>query len=198
MKKIFECEKEANFLIEEFCKLSGVKITKTINNSIKSFFLPNYIEALRVEAYYILQQHKEGKIEQQELKQAISRGIMVLSKFPIKDCSLLRSIILRFTCVPYVNGYEDNRNEYVKDLFAKAESKIKEYNKSYNPYNIFACSYGDDICDHWQYVWNEKIMYDVLSSIVYIEEIAKPFTVYETITLLKRMEDEIILQYVNK
>lgn len=55
MKKIFECEKEANFLIEEFCKLSGVKITKTINNSIKSFFLPNYIEALRVEAYYILQ-----------------------------------------------------------------------------------------------------------------------------------------------
>lgn len=187
-KRIFESEKGADMLMNEYTSKSGVKIGKFYNNAVYCWFLPES-QTLNVEANYILQQAEAGTLDDWTLKQSISRGITWLAQYPIKDCSILKSILLHFTCAPYMEKQKDPRNDYVKKMFNDAEEKIKEYDPNYSAFNPCLANFGEDICNHWDNIWNEKIMYDVISSIVFLCEPQKPITWYEGIMFLKSIEN---------
>lgn len=188
MKRIFESEKGVDMLINEYTQKSGIKIGKLFNNAIYCWFLP-VAKTLRVEANFILQQEEAGKLDQWTIKQSISRGITWLGKYPVENCNILKSILLHFTCTPWSVKKEDNRNDFVKELFNQAEAKLKEYDPNYNSLNACLGNFGEDICDHWDKVWNEKIMYDVISYIVFGEQVQKEFTWYEAISILQEIEE---------
>lgn len=193
-KRIFESEKGADMLMNEYTSRSGIKIGKFYNSAIYHWFLPES-QVLNVEASYILQQAENGKLDQWELKQSISRGVRWLSQYPIKDCSILKAILLHFTCAPYMNKQTDPRNDHVKKMFDDAEEKLKKYDPDYSAYNPSIANFGEDICKHWDNVWNEKIMYDVISSIVYLCEPQKPITWYDGINFLKNIEESAKVEH---
>ncbi len=187
MKRIFDSDKEIDMIVNEYTKETGVKIGKIFNNAIYNWFLPN-VETLYVEAKYILDLEEKGELSQDTIKQCLSRGITWLGKYPIRNCEVLRSILLHFTCASFFDRKEDSRNNYVKEMFKKAEEKIKEHNPNYDPFHNCIGNYGEDICDNWENIWEEKIMYDVISSIVYLEEPKRPFTWFEAINYLCQIE----------
>lgn len=194
MKRIFDAEKAADMLVNEYVSKSGIKLAKLYNRAIYNFFLPS-TQALSLEANYILAKAEDGTLDDFAIKQSLSRGITWLSSYPIKDCSILREILLRFTFAPYADLQHDPRNDYVKSLFAQAEEKIKEHDPDYAPIHPCIANYGTDICDHWNTVWEYKIMYSVLSCIVYLCDIQKPISWYDAIMFLKDMENEAINEH---
>lgn len=195
--RIYLAEKHAELLIQEYSSLYGRTIGKTINNSIYSGFLPNNIELLSVEANYILQQQEAGILDQSTIRQCISRGIGWLAQHPTKDCSLLRSIMLHFTGSTYLNKDGVTINEYIQELFENAKAIIREHDPDYHSVHPYLVNYYDDIWDHWENIWSEKAIYDIIAAIVFLEENQKKFMWLEAILILKRIENEVIQQYLN-
>lgn len=187
MKRIFESEKETDLLINEFTKNTGVKIGKLFNNAVTCWFLPA-VKTLSVEANYLLQQEANGLLDQWTIKQCVSRGITWLGKYPVENCDLLRSILLHYTCTPWDVKQEGHANEYVKEMMETVKRKIRETESDYSPIHPCLGNFGEDICDRWETLWKEKIVYDVISAIVYVEEPQKPITWYEAIIFLKNIE----------
>lgn len=187
-KRIFESEKGPDMLMTEYTKRSGVKIGKFYNNCVLCWFLPES-QALNVEASFILQEEEHGELNMFLLKQSISRGITWLGQYPVKDCSVLQSILLYFTCAPFLDPGKDPRNDYVKDMFNQVEQIIKDNDPSYTNFNACIANFGDDICKHWDVLWDKKIAYDVLSSIVFLFDPQKEITWYDGIVYLKAIED---------
>jgi len=193
-KRIFETEHGADYLMNEYCDETDSKIARVINYAIYCWFMPNYVEELKVEANYLLQKQKEGNLTQWEIKQVVSRGISWLAKNPIPDCSTLRSMNLHFTMPAYAEKQEDTRNDYVKSFFAEAEEIMAKVDSKYIKGFPHPClgNFASDILDSWDKVWEERVMYDVLSYVVFGTEPQKPITVYQAITFLKRIEEAVI------
>jgi|GEM_PF-5604533 len=195
--RIYLLEKQTDLMIKEYCAQTGRNINKTINNSIYCSFLPDRVELLYVEADYILQQQEAGILDQSTIRQCISRSIGWLARHPIKDCSILHSIILHFSFSTHLNKEGDTRNEYIQELLENAKAIIRKHDPDYHSVHPYLTNYYDDIWDHWEDIWEEEAIYDIISTIVFLEKNQKKFKWFEAILIIKRIENEVIQQYLN-
>lgn len=197
MSRFFEAEKKADILLKEYCEVSKSKVANAINTAIYCWFLPNYVTELKLEANYLLQLKEEnGEVSELTIRQAISRGLSWLGKHPIMDATILRNMNLNFTLPVYEKALEDTRNDYVKGMFREAENIMDNIDVSYIKHYPCWGNFGSDILDQWDKVWDKKVMYDVLSYIVFSEEAKKPISVYDAIIFLKSIEEAVIEQTI--
>lgn len=194
-RKLFESEDAVDELLDRYSKENGVKIGRKINQSVYNEFLPREAQTLVVEANYILQEHMAGRLSEDVIKQSLSRGITWLKNYPIDDSQILRSILTHYNNTPFKEPETDNRNEYVKKLFEDAEAKLKEVDESYVNYHSSIVSLGEDICMHWKDVWQEKVMYEVISYMVYACDMERPYDWYDCISYLKQIEIAAMFRY---
>lgn len=186
MKRIFDASPKVDLLLNAYTKESGVKIGKTINNTILCWFLP-HSEPLSIEANYILQEQANGKLTPWLIKQSVSRGIRWLARYPINDCSILKSIAARYARIAW-NDEDDSLNGYTKGILDNVVAKIKAADPTYTRYwNHYACL-ADDICAHWDALWQDKDVYEALSTIVFCFDPVPEISWYEGICYLQAME----------
>lgn len=194
-RKLFESDQAVDELLDRYSKEAGVKIGKAINQAVYNEFLPRESQTLMVEGNYILQEHMAGRLDEFTLKQSLSRGISWLKNFPIEDSQILRTILTHYNNTPFQEPEEDNRNDYVKQLFDDAEARLKEVDPGYVNYHTSIISLGEDICMHWKDVWQDKVMYEVISYLVYTCDMKRPYDWYTCISYLKQIEIAAMFRY---
>lgn len=194
-RKLFESDAAVDELLERYSKENGIKIGKAINQAVYNEFLPREAQVLTVEANYVLQEHMANRLDEFTIKQSLSRGITWLKNFPIEDSQILRDILTHYNNTPFQEPEVDNRNEYVKKMFDDAEAKLKEVDPSYENYHSSIVSLGEDICMHWKDVWQEKVMYEVISYMVYACDVERPYDWYDCISYLKQIEIAAMFKY---
>lgn len=146
-------------------------------------FLP-VSEKLGIEAGFILQEPEAGTLDAWLVKQCISRGIRWLGKHPIRDCAILKQILVRFPFGAKDNGKISTCNECVQSdmdsVVALLKVRVPGYVPSKDKYNGLV----EDVLANWEYIWNEAIVYNVLATIVYTNEPKKDFDWYDGLKLL--------------
>lgn len=178
MKCKFDLTDENIGLLNALAK-NGVKESDRVNEAIFESFLPVSLK-LSIEARYIFDEHEKGYETDEPshmiARECISRGIKWLEKHPIQNVIILEMIFGRFPFGRGENGKISTCNRFVKAEMDKIYDLLKErvpgYVKSKGGYDGLVV----DMFDNWGQIWQEPVVYDVLSAIVYNSDPKWAFT----------------------
>lgn len=193
MRRIFDASPGVDLLLNTYSKEQGVKLGKIVNNAVLEWFLPTYSETLAIEARFLIDRQVTCGLNQFVIKQSVSRGITWLSKYPIKDCSILRSIMIRFARNRW--SKDSKHSAYTRSIFDRVMEKIRKVDPEYTQHwDNFSCL-GDDILTYWDTLWNDIDAYDALSTIVYLYNADPEISCYEAICYLRRIEQAALKEH---
>ena len=138
MKITIKLSETNNALLNRVVKEEKVDASEFANNAFLDKFLP-VSEELGIEAGFILQEHEAGTLDAWLVKQCISRGIRWLGKHPIRDCAILKQILVRFPFSAKDNGKISTCNECVQSdmdsVVALLKERVPGYVSAKNGYN---------------------------------------------------------------
>lgn len=187
-RKLFDIEDFANEISKICSDMTGKKLGWIINKSIYCYLLPNYIETLLIESNYILQTEKKD-LTQKDFQTCLARSIKCIKKYKLKNPEIFQKICGHFQYdVSEKLNYLDITKKVRDDAFNKLSEKAT--NTVYD--NASIVFLGEQIIDNWKDVWEEDLMYDLFYDLVYVSTPKHDFTWYETISILKEMENEVI------
>ena len=169
MKITIKLSETNNALLNRVVKEEKVDASEFANSAFLDKFLP-VSEKLGIEAGFILQ--------------CISRGIRWLGNHPIRDCAILKQILVRFPFSAKDNGKISTCNECVQSDMDSVVALLKERVPGYVPSKDEYNGLVEDVLANWKYIWNEAIVYNVLATIVYTNEPKKDFDWYDGLKLL--------------
>ena len=175
MKITIKLSETNNALLNRVVKEEKVDASEFANNAFLDKFLP-VSEKLGIETGFILQEHEGGTLNAWLVKQSISRGIRWLENHPIRDCAILKQILVHFPFSAKDNGKISDMDSVV----ALLKERVPGYVPSKDEYNGLV----EDVLANWEYIWNEAIVYNVLATIVYTNEPKKDFDWYDGLKLL--------------
>lgn len=187
MKITIKLSETNNALLNRVVKEEKVDASEFANCALFDKFLP-VSEKLGIEAGFILRKHEAGTLDAWLVKQSISRGIRWLGKHPIRDCTILKQIFERFPFGAKDSGKISTCNECVQldmdKVIALLKERVPGYVTTKGEYNGLV----EDVFANWKYIWNETIVYNVLSTIVYTNAPKKDFDWYDGLKLLHLMD----------
>lgn len=187
MNRYYSSSPENDALIQAEAASSGTKIGTIINTSIRENFLP-MASPLRVEAAFLLNRHIEGKLTPWETKQSISRGVRWMGTHPLQDCHILEKVFSYFSFGPLGLSGAITGNDFVQGqmdtIFSLLKNRVPGHEISAPGYDGLVA----DVLACWQYIWQEKIVYDVLSTIVFNYEPYKDFQWYDGVQILRTID----------
>ena len=183
MKIKIKLSETNNALLHRAVREEKVSASYFANGAIFSQFLPVSTE-LGIESRFIIQEHDAGKLNAWLVKQCISRGIRWLGKHPIHDCTILKAIFERFPFGAKDNGTISTCNECVRAEMDKVLSMLRERVPGYVPSKDGYDGLAEDVLANWEYVWQEMVVYSVLSTIVYTYDPKKDFDWYDGLKVL--------------
>ena len=184
MKRFFISTKESDDLISAEVQHTGQKIGSIINSAISEAHLPTS-PPLLLEALYILDRHLKNESDPWEIKQSVSRGITWLGSHPISDKAVLIDVFSKYAFGPNAPSGPIDGNDYVRGLFDQVLNLLCERVPDYSPSATGYDGLVADILDNWPSLWREKVVYEVLSAIVYCKEPYDPFDWFEGMTILR-------------
>lgn len=165
MKITIKLSETNNALLNRVVKEEKVDASEFANSAFLDKFLP-VSEKLGIEAGFILQEHEAGTLDAWLVKQCISRGIRWLGNHPIRDCAILKQILVRFPFSAKDNGKISTCNECVQSDMDSVVALLKERVPGYVPSKDEYNGLVEDVLANWKYIWNEAIVYNVLATIV--------------------------------
>lgn len=184
MKRFFVSTKESDDLISAAVQHTGQKIGSVINSAISEAHLPTS-PPLLLEAIYILDRHLKKESDPWEIKQSVSRGITWLGSHPISDNAILIDVFSKYAFGANAPSGPLDGNDHVRSLFdqvlALLRERVPNYVPSANGYDGLAA----DILDNWSSLWRERVVYEVLSTIVLTKDPYVPFDWFECVTILR-------------
>ncbi len=191
-RKLFDIEDWANEISKIYSEITGHKLGWIINKSIYCYLLPNYIETLLTESNYILQTRKDD-LTQKDFQTCLARSIKCIKKYKLKNPEIFQRICGHFQYdafekLDYPESTKKIRNEAFNRLAEKTKNTVYD-----NASLIFL---GEQIIDNWKDVWEEDLMYDLFYDLVYVSTPKRDFGWYETISIMKEMENEIIREKI--
>ena len=187
MKRFFISTKESDDLISAEVEHTGQKIGTIINNAISEAYLP-LSPSLLLEARHLLNRHLQNKSDPWEVKQSVSRGIAWLGSHSISDNAILIDVFSKYAFGPNAPSGPIDGNDYVCGKFNQVQNLLRERGPGYDPAARGYDSLVSDILDNWSSIWREKVVYEVLSAIVFTKEPYKPFDWFEGLTILRALD----------
>lgn len=187
MNRFFISTKESDELISAEVQHTGHKRNTIISAAISNFYLPT-AQPLRVEALYILDKHLQSTTNPWEIKQSISRGITWLGSHPISDNAILIDIFSKYAFGTNAPSGPLDGNDFVLGQFDQVLNLLRERVPDYASSTTGYDSLVADILDNWSSLWQEKVVYEVLSAIVFTKEPDEPFDWIEGLTILRVMD----------
>lgn len=187
MNRFFISSQENDELISAEVQHTGRKIGTVINTAINNAYLPA-APFLRVEALYILDRHINNECESWEIKQSISRGINWLGSHPISDNTVLVDIFSKYAFGPYAPSGPISGNDYVCGQFDQTVKLLRERVPDYAPSAYGYDGLVTDILENWASIWRDRVVYEVLSAIVFTKEPYKPFDWFEGLSFLRTID----------
>lgn len=157
MKITIKLSETNNALLNRVVKEEKVDASEFANNAFLDKFLP-VSEKLGIEAGFILQEHEAGTLNAWLVKQSISRGIRWLGNHPIRDCAILKQILVRFPFSAKDNGKISTCNECVQSDMDSVVALLKERVPGYVPSKDEYNGLVEDVLANWKYIWNEAIV----------------------------------------
>lgn len=187
-RKLFDIEDWANEISKVCSDMTGKKLGWIINQSIYSYLLPKYLETLIIESNYILQTKKDD-LTQKDFQTCLARAIKCIKKYKLKSPEIFQRICGHFQYDVFEKlDYQDITKKIRDEAFSKLSENAT--NTVYD--NASLIFMGEQIIDNWTDVWQEDIMYDLFYDLIYVSIPKRDFTWYETINIMKEMENEII------
>ena len=198
--RLFRTEQDADLIITEKTKNKSATVAEICNTGIYRGYLPYYARLLNTEAHFILQQEN---ISQWEMKQSISRGVDWLKDYHIRKPDILKYILSHFNEEifrgPECEFKEDTRAHSVIALMRDAYFRLKDlcpdeylYETS-NPVIL-----ANQILSCWSYVYNEKIMYKMIATAIYVCDNTREFSRGEAVDILKEIENEVLSEHISQ
>lgn len=157
MKITIKLSETNNALLNRVVKEEKVDASEFANSAFLDKFLP-VSEKLGIEAGFILQEHEAGTLDAWLVKQCISRGIRWLGNHPIRDCAILKQILVRFPFSAKDNGKISTCNECVQSDMDSVVALLKERVPGYVPSKDEYNGLVEDVLANWKYIWNEAIV----------------------------------------
>ena len=187
MKHVFDLTVENSELLNRVAKEKYATANDWVNAALVNAFLPVSAE-LNIESRYIFQKHENGykadSPNEDVAKECISRGIRWLGKHPIQNASILELILARFPFGVEEDGEISTCNDYVRAEMDRVYDLLKErvpgYTKSKGGYDGLVV----DIFANWVHLWQERVVYDVLQTIVYNHDPKQPFDWFDGLNAL--------------
>lgn len=187
MKRFFISTEESDDLISAEVQHTGQKIGSVINSAISEAHLPTS-PPLLLEAMYILDRHLKNESDPWAIKQSVSRSITWLGSHPISDNAILVDVFSKYAFGPNAPSGPLDGNDYVRGLFDQVLNFLCEHVPDYTPSATGYDGLVADILDNWSSLWREKVVYEVLSAIVFSKEPYDPFDWFEGMTILRVMD----------
>ena len=187
MKRLFVSSKESDDLISAEVQHTGQKIGMVINTAINDAYLP-ISPTLLLEAKYTLDMHLKNESDPWEIKQSISRGITWLGSHPINDNAILIDVFSKYAFGANAPSGPIDGNDYVRGQFDQVLNLLYERIPDYAPSASGYDGLVADILENWSSLWHEKVVYDVLSAIVFTKEPYKPFDWFEGMRILHTID----------
>lgn len=195
--RLFKTEPQVDVLINEKTKNKSTTVAEVCNNAVYLGYLPRFSTVLNTEANFILQ---ADSINQFEIKQSISRGVDWLCDYHIKKPEVLQYILSHFTSSVFDNKLrEDNRSNPTIELMRDAYYRLKDICPDENIYEtIDPISLANQILSCWNKVYDEKIMYKMISCAIFVNENSREFSRGEAVDILKEMENEVVMEHISQ
>ena len=196
--RLFKTEPEVDMYINEKTKNKSATVAQICNNGIYYGYLPQFSTVLRTEAHALLQLENIG---QQEIRQSLHRGVDWLGDYHIKKPDVLQYILSHYTGAIFdkLDKREDNRANVTMEIMRDAYYRLKELCPEEPIYEtIDPVSLSEQILSCWSKVYDEKIMYKVISLAVYLSENSRDFSRGEAVDILKEIESEVIREHISQ
>lgn len=194
MKRFFVSTQESDDLISAEVQHTGRKIGTVINSAISESHLPTS-PPLLLEALYILEMHLKNESDDWEIKQSISRAITWLGSHPISNKAVLVDIFSKYAFGQNAPSGPIDGNEYVCKQFDDVQQLLRERIHDYTPSVPGYDGLVSDILENWSSLWREKVVYEVLSAIVFTKDPYKPFDWFEGMSILRTIDGEAWQQW---
>lgn len=198
--RLFRTEQDADLIITEKTKNKSATVAEICNTGIYRGYLPYYARMLNTEAHFILQ--KED-ISQWEIKQSISRGVEWLQDYHIKKPDILKHILSHFDKeifpLPEYEVKEDTRPHSVIAIMRDAYSRLKDLCPDGYLYETSdPIVLANQILEYWNHVYNEKIMYKMIATAIYVNKNSREFSRGEAVDILKEIENEVLSEHISQ
>lgn len=207
--------------IVEYVKENNISTSNFANDSFVNNLLPIYSSTLRVEALYLLDIAVDGAKNwsgnkllvpsengfedvaiadpQFVVMQALGRSVKWLQSHHIKNKASLNSILSYFFISEISGGTSlEECNEYVKIIVKNVRKKIKEIDNRYNDVFVGLGQLANDVLTRWDFLWDEDISYELISTVIYCENRNKNIPILEAIGMIKRIELTAMSEFSDK
>ena len=196
--RLFKTEPQVDMYINEKTKNKSATVAQICNNGIYYGYLPQFSMVLKTEAHALLQMENVG---QQEIRQSLYRGVDWLGDYHIKKSDILQYILSHYTGTIFDRPEmrEDNRANATMEIMRDAYYRLKDLCPEEPIYEtIDPVSLSEQILSCWSKVYDEKIMYKVISLAIYLSENSREFSRGEAVDILKEIENEVIREHISQ
>lgn len=194
-RKIYQPNEISAMLINGACDAGGANLSAFTNDAIEYRFTPCQ-KKLRKETEFIFRRvMNREEISPDELKATLARCVELLKNYPISDVQSLEQIFIHFT---YKRG-RNYRYDYIQLVDSQQDDilhRLNEILKTVDDDFVLGChEFGERskvVFDHWDELCNYSEIYVALSTIIELEDIYYPLSVYRTVYLIKRLDEAIM------
>lgn len=192
-RKIFQPNPLTAMLIEGACDKDkgGLNISDFTNKAILNYYTP-YNEALRKETEFIFQRIiNEEEISDDELKATLARCVDILKNYPISNVEPLEQIFIHFTYkrgrrlrydyIQIVDEQQDRILHRLNDILKTVDEDFTYGTREFGERSRYVFEHWDQLCSYSE-------IYTALSTIIEIEDIHYPLSIYRTVDLIRWLD----------
>ena len=207
-KRMISTNDKAEKILQRY-KERGLNISGQVSNALINYELPQY-NPLYTEGLYLLDSITNGlkdwrgphgsrinpENDEDASYDAIKRALSWLKNNHIKDPTVIETILSHFETVWGTEGLsmEDIPEHLVKDL-NHVQSKL---GKDKFGIGIGLGQLGRDMIEDWSLIWDDSETYEALLTIVYFEKLRFPFKPFETLGIMRGLEQTFIYEQIKR
>ena len=203
-KRMISTSDKAEIIIQRY-KEHGLCLSEEISKAIVDYELPQF-NPLRLDAMFLLDTVANGlenwrvpcgtrmypQSEEDASLEAIKRGLSWLKNHHIKDPAPIELILSHFKGDGLTDelSREDIPDVLLKDL-DYVQMKLTDNNSAFE---IGLTILGRDMIDRWDILWDDNETYEALLTIISYQCVQYPFDCFETISIMRFLEQTFLYE----
>ena len=176
----------------------GLEPNATVSLCVKEYFMPKISAELNSEAKYLVEQEAKGELTQDIITNTLAKVLKWASRYKINDVDTLRNISNHYPYSPVVGNQKDSLTEEAKKVINEAGSIMESLHSDYNDFHIYVGYTTDALCDYWDEMKDKRIAYEVFEAMLSLVPKHVPFSVMETLYIMRRLEADVLMEYAGK
>lgn len=207
-KRMISTNDKAEKILQRY-KENGLNVSRQISDALINYELPQY-NPLHTEGLYLLDTIANGlkdwrgphgsrinpEHDEDASYDAIKRSLSWLKNNHIKDPTVIEAVLSHFETVWGTDGLSmDDIPDHLVNNLKFVQGKL---GKDKFGIGIGLGQLGRDMIEDWQLIWDDNETYEALLTIVYFEKLRFPFQPFETLGLMRGLEQTFVYEQIKR